>query len=112
MSDGEAPPFHLLLASEEVAPTERALKLLIADEAHEPPLRALARESLQAVEGATAELGRLSVELTPTQMKMTHTALRLRFADLTRDQAEELELIRTVLGKLPDEHVMRAIEVP
>ncbi len=106
------PPFHLLLAPEEVAPTAQALRLLVTDEAHEPPLRALAREALEAVESATPELGHLSVELSPQQMKMTHTALRLLFTDLRRDDAAEIELLRSVLAKLPDEHVMRSIEVP
>lgn len=112
MSEAKQPPFHLLLTAEEVAPTERALRLLIADEAHEPPLRTLAREALEAVEGATPELGRQSVELSPQQMKMTHTALKLLFADLRREDAAEIELLRSVLEKLPDEHVMRAIDVP
>lgn len=42
-------------------------------------------------------------------MKITHTALRSLFRDLGREQADELEIVRRVLDKLPDEHVMRAI---
>jgi hypothetical protein len=44
-------------------------------------------------------------------MKITHTALRSLFGDLRREQADEIELIRGVLEKLPDEHVMRAISL-
>jgi hypothetical protein len=105
------PPFHLLLGQEEVGVTRTALNLLISDEAHEPPIRPLAREVLASLEGSPDERGTLSVPLSPPQMKITHTAVRLLFDDSRRDQAEEREILRRILEKLPDEHVMRAISL-
>lgn len=103
------PPFHLLLEADEIGVTGKALRMLIADEAHEPDIRTLARDVLAQLDGALDEHGILSVELGSRQMKITHTALRTLFRDLGREQADELELLRTVLDKLPDEHTMRAI---
>ena len=53
----------------------------------------------------------LTVELTPQQMKITYSAVRLLMNDLQREQADEREVLRGILGKLPDEHTMRAIEI-
>jgi hypothetical protein len=105
------PPFHLLLEIEEIAVAAKALRLLISDEAHEPQIRTLAREVLERLGGELDEHRILSVELGSRQMKITHTALRLLFRDLGRDEAEELKLLRAVLDKLPDEHTMRAISL-
>lgn len=105
------PPFHLLLDSDEVPVTATALNLLIADETHDAPVHPLAREALAGVEGAPGERGIVSVELTPQQMKITHTALKILFDDLQREQADELDVLRRILDKLPDEHTMRAIEL-
>jgi hypothetical protein len=103
------PPYHLLLDAEEVAATAKALHLLISDEAHEPQIRGLAREVLAQLEGVADERGMLSVALASQQMKITHTALALLFRDLGREQAAEVEILRRILSKLPDEHTMRAI---
>ncbi|HEX3909767.1 MAG TPA: hypothetical protein VHW67_03570 [Solirubrobacteraceae bacterium] len=111
MTEGVEPPYHLLLEAAEIAVTATALGLLISDEAHEPQIRKLAREVLVELEGAPNERGALSIALAPQQMKITHTALRSLYRDLGREQAEELELLRTVLDKLPDEHTMRAIAI-
>jgi hypothetical protein len=108
-ADDAEPPYHLLLEAEEIAVTATALGLLISDEAHEPEIRRLAREVLAELEGVANERGALSVALAPRQMKITHTALRSLYRDLGREQADELELLRTILDKLPDEHTMRAI---
>jgi hypothetical protein len=106
------PAYHLFLDGEEIAPLARAVRLLIAGEAHEPLIRGLAREVLAQLEqGANAE-GKLTVTLSPEQMKITHTAAHLLLDDLQREQAGERELLRRVLEKLPDEHTMRAIELP
>ncbi|MEA2153517.1 MAG: hypothetical protein QOI18_1750, partial [Solirubrobacteraceae bacterium] len=74
-----------------------------------PRIRELAREVLAQLEGLADERGILSVALGSQQMKITHTALALLFRDLGREQAAEVELLRGILGKLPDEHTMRAI---
>lgn len=103
------PPFHLLLNAEEIGVTATSLRLLISDEAHEPQIRRLAREVLAALEQEPDERRILSVALAPQQMKITHTALRSLYVDLGREQADELEILRGVLEKLPDEHTMRAI---
>lgn len=103
--------FHLLLSGEEIPLTASALRLLISDEAHQPQIRRLAREVLAELEQAKAEVGEgaHSVALTPQQMKITHSALRMLLNDSRRDQAEEIELLQQILGKLPDEHAIRAI---
>ncbi len=103
------PPFHLLLETGEIATTAKALRLLIADEAHEAQIRTLAREVLAQLDGTVDEHGILSVELGSRQMKITHTALRSLRNDLGRGQADELDVLHAILDKLPDEHTMRAI---
>ncbi len=105
------PPFHLLLKDDEVRATATALNLLIADERHEPPIRPLAREVLANLEAPADESGIVSVPLTPQQMKITHTAVKLAFDDTRREQAHERDAFRRILDKLPDEHTMRAIEL-
>ena len=103
------PAFHLLLDREEVPVCASALRLLISDEAHQPQIRGFAREVLAALEDPADEFGVTTVTLSPAQMKITHTAVRLLFNDLQRGQADELHTLRAILDKLPDEHTMRAI---
>ena len=88
-----------------------ALNLLIADEAHQPEIRGIAREAIVAMRDAPAEGEVVSVELTPPQMKIVHTAAKLLLDDLQREQEDEREVLRRILEKLPDEHTMRAIEI-
>ena len=107
--EGPEPPYHLRLEPGELGVTATALRLLVSDEAHEGQIRTLAREVLDGLEGPSDERGIVSVALGSKQMKITHTALRSLFRDLGREQAEELEVVRRVIDKLPDEHVMRAI---
>jgi hypothetical protein len=103
------PDYHLFLDPNEVPVAAGALRLLISDEAHQPQIRRLAREVLAKL-GAEADAGpRLTVSLTPEQMKITHSAVRLLLDDLQREQASEREILRAILNKLPDEHTMRAI---
>lgn len=111
MATAPEPPFHLLLEVDEIGVTATALKLLIADEAHERQIRGFARDVLEQLGGAPDEHGILSVTLGSRQMKITHTALRSLFRDLGREQADDLERLRAVIGKLPDEHTMRAISL-
>jgi hypothetical protein len=54
---------------------------------------------------------RYHLELTPEQLKITHTALRSLLDDFGHDQAEIQALIHEVLAKLPDEHAIRAIRI-
>jgi hypothetical protein len=51
------------------------------------------------------------VELTPAQLKITHTALRSLLDDFGHDETEVLRVIHEVLQKLPDEHAIRAIQL-
>ena len=54
---------------------------------------------------------RYHLELTPEQLKITHTALRSLLDDFGHDEAEIQALIHEVLAKLPDEHAIRAIRI-
>ena len=105
------PAYHLFLDADEVPVTAGALRLLISDEAHEPQIRRLAREVLASLQAPPKEHGRLTVALSPEQMKITHSAVRLLLNDLQRGQASERQILRGILDKLPDEHSVRAIEL-
>ena len=48
------------------------------------------------------------LELTPAQLKITHTALKSLLDDFGHDQ-HDVRVIHEVLDKLPDEHSIRAI---
>lgn len=52
------------------------------------------------------------LRLTGPELKVTHTALRSLLDDLGREEADEREIVRAVLAKLPDEHTMRALRLP
>jgi hypothetical protein len=51
------------------------------------------------------------LELTPAQLKITHTALKSLLDDFGHDQHDVVRLIHEVLAKLPDEHSIRAISL-
>ena len=51
------------------------------------------------------------LELTPAQLKITHTALHSLLDDLGHDEADVKAIVRAVLDKLPDEHSIRAIDL-
>lgn len=51
------------------------------------------------------------LQLTPAQLKITHTALHALLDDFGHDEAEVHKVIRDVLDKLPDEHAIRAIRL-
>lgn len=106
------PVYHLFLDRAQTPALARAVRLLISDEAHEPTIRAIARELLALLQGEADAEGKLTLPLSPQQMKIAHTAAHLLLDDLQREQAGERELLRQVLDKLPDEHTMRAIELP
>lgn len=54
---------------------------------------------------------RYHLELTPEQLKITHTALRSLLDDFGHDEPEIHKIIHEVLAKLPDEHAIRAIRI-
>jgi hypothetical protein len=51
------------------------------------------------------------LELTPAQLKVTHSALRSMLADFGHDEPEVHRVIREILAKLPDEASIRAIDL-
>ena len=51
------------------------------------------------------------LELTPAQLKITHTALRGLLDDFGHDERQIQAIIQEVLAKLPDEHAIRAIQL-
>jgi hypothetical protein len=101
--------YHLHLEQDEVAPAASALRLLISDEAHEPDIRSIARGVLAALDGQPNGDGVLIVALDPPGLKITHTAVKLLFDDLGREQADERRILGRIIEKLPDEHAIRAI---
>jgi len=51
------------------------------------------------------------LELTPAQLKITHTALRSLLDDFGHDEPRVIRIIHEILDKLPDEHAIRAIQL-
>jgi hypothetical protein len=51
------------------------------------------------------------LELTPQQLKVTHTALKSLLDDFGHDEKLVGQVIHEVLEKLPDEHSIRAIRL-
>jgi hypothetical protein len=51
------------------------------------------------------------LELTPAQLKVTHSALRSMLTDFGHDQPDVHRVIREVLAKLPDDASIRAISL-
>lgn len=51
------------------------------------------------------------LELTPAQLKITHSALRSMLADFGHDEPDVHRIIREVLAKLPDEASIRSIRI-
>jgi hypothetical protein len=103
------PAFHLYLDADELPVTASALRLLIADEAHQPDIRRLAREVLAAMDTIPADGQALRLPLSAPQMKITYTAVRLLLNDLQREQDAERQILWRIVEKLPDEHAIRAI---
>ena len=54
---------------------------------------------------------RYHLELTPAQLKITHTALHSLLDDFGHQQSDVNAVIREVLDKLPDNHAMRAVRL-
>ena len=51
------------------------------------------------------------LELTPAQLKMTHTALKSLLDDFGHDEHEVKRVVLEVLAKLPDENAIRSIDL-
>jgi hypothetical protein len=51
------------------------------------------------------------LELSPAQLKITHTALKSLLDDFGHEEHEVVRVINEVLEKLPDEHSIRAISL-
>jgi hypothetical protein len=51
------------------------------------------------------------LELTPAQLKITHTALKSLLDDFGHEEHDVHRLVQQVLAKLPDEHAIRAIDL-
>jgi hypothetical protein len=103
------PSYHLILGEVEVGVARTALNLLISNEAHEPQFRRLAREVLADLQDGPGQGETVTIALAPRQMRIMHTAVKLLFDDLQREQSEEREVLRGILDKLPDQHSIRAI---
>ena len=50
------------------------------------------------------------LDLTPAQLKITHTALKSLLDDFGHEEQDVHKVIKQVLDKLPDEHAIRAID--
>jgi hypothetical protein len=62
-----------------------------------------------AASGQDREEVHYHLELTPAQLKITHTALKSLLDDFGHEEQDVVGVIHEVLGKLPDEHSIRAI---
>jgi hypothetical protein len=109
LTSESGPAFHLILEADEAPVAAVALRLLIADEAHQPGIRDLARGVIARLQAAPDTGGRLSLPLSPQEMKITHTAVRLLLDDSQREQDDERQVLWRIVDKLPDEHSIRAI---
>ncbi len=105
------PTYHLSLDADEVPVAATAMRLLISDEAHQPRIRELTREVISDLRGAPGDAGKLRLTLDRGQIKVIHSAVGLLFNDLQRGQAEQREILRRILDKLPDKQDIRAIEI-
>jgi hypothetical protein len=52
-----------------------------------------------------------TLDLTPAQLKVVHTALKSLLDDFGHNEPDVHRVIREVLGKLPDEASIRAIDL-
>jgi hypothetical protein len=52
-----------------------------------------------------------TVDFTPAQLKVVHTALKSLLDDFGHDEVDVRRIIHEVLDKLPDEHSIRAIDL-
>jgi hypothetical protein len=74
-----------------------------------PEERMVDRQDTDSSGGDAAESFHYHLELTPAQLKITHTALRSLLDDFGHEEGDVIAVIHEVLDKLPDEHSIRAI---
>ena len=67
------------------------------------------QQDMEGKAGEDGETFHYHLELTPAQLKITHTALRSLLDDFGHEQHDVNAVIHEVLEKLPDEHSIRAI---
>ena len=67
------------------------------------------RQDTDSGAGEAGESFHYHLELTPAQLKITHTALRSLLDDFGHEERDVVAVIHEVLEKLPDEHSIRAI---
>jgi hypothetical protein len=60
---------------------------------------------------ADADERAFTLQLTATELKITHTALRSLLDDFGHDERDVSRLIRAVLAKLPDDAEIQAIDL-
>jgi hypothetical protein len=61
--------------------------------------------------GESSETFHYHLELTPAQLKITHTALKALLDAFGHEEHDVHRVIHEVLEKLPDEHSIRAISL-
>jgi hypothetical protein len=61
--------------------------------------------------GDSDETFHYRLDLTPAQLKITHTALKSLLDDFGHEEHDVHRVIHEVLDKLPDEHSIRAISL-
>jgi hypothetical protein len=66
-------------------------------------------QEMDSSAGPAGEPFHYRLELTPAQLKITHTALRSLLDDFGHEEHDVVAVIHEVLAKLPDEHSIRAI---
>ena len=67
------------------------------------------QQDMEGKAGEAVESFHYHLELTPAQLKITHTALRSLHDDYGHEEHDVGAVIHEVLEKLPDEHSIRAI---
>jgi hypothetical protein len=70
-----------------------------------------APEADESFADASADPVHYHLELSPAQLKITHTALKSLLDDFGHEEHDVVRVIHEVLEKLPDEHSIRAISL-
>jgi hypothetical protein len=107
-SADDVPTFPLFVHDDERAVLKTALEAYRGDFGHdEQAIVDVVDEVLAAVPAAEPE----TLDLDAAAMKVTYGALHAALEDSTRAQEHEREHLRALLGRLPGEHDIRAIDL-